>query len=86
MHWMTTLRHPFIEIVNVYDVLSCTQYCQHFIMIPVQTFKFVTTSYKEYKYKEKFVILPSIGNIAIKSSETRAVIYNCRYSSGQFNP
>ena len=30
----------------------------------------------------KFVILQSLGIIAIKSSETRAVIYTCRYSSG----
>ena len=36
--------------------------------------------------KKNFVILQSIGIIAIKSSETRAVIYTCRYSSGQFNP
>jgi len=34
-------------------------------------------------YKEKFVILQSIGIIRIKSSETRAVIYTCRYF---FNP
>ena len=33
------------------------------------------------KCKEKFVILQSIGIIAIKSSETRAVIYTC---SGHF--
>jgi len=38
-----------------------------------------------YKYKEKFVISQSIGIIAMKSRETRAVIYTCRYSSGQFN-
>jgi len=37
-----------------------------------------------YKYKEKIVILQSIGIIAIKSSETRSVIYTCRYSSGHF--
>ena len=36
--------------------------------------------------KEKFAILQSIGIIAIKSSEIRAVIYTCRYFSGQFNP
>jgi len=39
-----------------------------------------------YKCKEKFVILQSIGIITIKRSETRAVIYTCRYSSGQCNP
>jgi len=33
------------------------------------------------KCKEKFVILQSIGIIAIKSSETRSVFNNCRYSS-----
>ena len=38
------------------------------------------------KYKEICVILQSIGIIVIKSRETRAVIYTCRYSSGQFNP
>ena len=39
------------------------------------------------KCREKFVILKSIGIIAIKSSETRSVIYTCRYSSGNFfNP
>ena len=38
------------------------------------------------KCKEKFVILQSIGIIAIKSSETNAVINTYRYSSGQFNP
>ena len=37
------------------------------------------------KYKEKFVILKSIGTTIIKSRKTRAVIYTCRYSSGQFN-
>ena len=38
-----------------------------------------------YKYKENFVILQSMGIIVIKSRETRAVIYTCRYFSGQFN-
>ena len=37
-------------------------------------------------YKEKFVILQSKEIIAVKGSETRAVIYTCRYSSGHFNP
>ena len=32
------------------------------------------------KCKEKFVILQSIRITAIKSSETRAVIYTCRYN------
>ena len=32
---------------------------------------------------EKFAILQSIGIIVIKSRETTAVIYTCRYSSGQ---
>ena len=31
------------------------------------------------KFNEKYVILKSIGIIAIKSSETRSVIYTCRY-------
>jgi len=33
-------------------------------------------------YWEKFVILQSIGIIVIKSRETRAIIYTCRYFSG----
>jgi len=44
----------------------------------------IKTGSKIYKCKEKFVILQSIGIIAIKSSETRAVIYTCRYCSGHF--
>ena len=32
------------------------------------------------------ILLQPIGIIAIKSRETRAVIYTCRYSSGLFNP
>jgi len=35
-----------------------------------------------YKYKEKLVILQSIGIMVIKSKETRMIIYTCRYSSG----
>jgi len=35
-------------------------------------------NFKKNKCKEKFVILQSIG------SETRSVIYTCRYSSGHF--
>jgi len=35
---------------------------------------------------EKKVILLSVGITVIKSRETRAVIYTCRYSSGQINP
>jgi len=35
-----------------------------------------------YKYKEKLIILQSIGIIEIKSKETRVVAYTCRYSSG----
>ena len=38
------------------------------------------------KHKQKFVILQSIGIIVIKSRETKAVIYSCRYFSVQFNP
>ena len=43
-----------------------------------------TTIYgsKLYKYKEKLVILHSIGIIVIKRKETRVVTYTCRYSSG----
>jgi len=41
---------------------------------------------KQVQYKENFVNLQSIWIIVIKSSETRAVIYTCRYSSGHFNP
>ena len=36
------------------------------------------------KYKENLIILQSIGiiHVVIKSKETRAVTYTCRYSSG----
>jgi len=37
------------------------------------------------KYKETYIILQSIGIIVIKSKETSAFIYTCRYSSGHFN-
>ena len=33
------------------------------------------------KYREKFVILQLIGIMAVKSKETRAAAYTCRYSS-----
>jgi len=39
-----------------------------------------------YIYKCKENLLQSIGIITIRSSETRAVIYTCRYPGGQFNP
>jgi len=38
------------------------------------------------KYKEKLVILQSIGIIVIKSKETRVITYICRYSSGNLIP
>ena len=44
----------------------------------------IVTKKVNNKYKEKFVILKSIGIIAIKSSETRSVVYTCRHSSGYF--
>ena len=34
------------------------------------------------KYKEKLVILQSIGIIVLRSRETRVITYTCRYSSG----
>jgi len=40
----------------------------------------VTKKSYQNKCKEKFVILQSIGIMAIKSSETRSVIYTCRYT------
>ena len=40
---------------------------------------------KQTSVRKFFVIIQSIGIIAIRSSETRAVIYTCRYSSGHFN-
>ena len=47
----------------------------------------VTKSKQRSVCMVKFVILQSIGiRVTIKSSETRAVIYTSRYSSGQFNP
>ena len=39
-----------------------------------------------YKYKEKLVILQSIGIIVIKSKETKVITYTCRYSSGNLIP
>ena len=39
-----------------------------------------------YEYKEKLVILQSIGIIVIKSKETRMITYTCRYSSGHLIP
>jgi len=39
-----------------------------------------------YKYKEKLVILQSIGIIVIKSKEARMITYTCRYSSGHLIP
>jgi len=38
------------------------------------------------KYKEKLVILQSIGIIVIKSKETSVITYTCRYSSGNLIP
>jgi len=37
-------------------------------------------------YKEKLVILHSIGIIVIKSKETRVITYTCRYFSGYLIP
>jgi len=44
----------------------------------------IVTKKVNKQVKGKFVILQSIGIIAIKSSKTKAVIYTCRYSSGHF--
>jgi len=38
------------------------------------------------KYKEKLVILQSIGIVVIKSKETRVITYTCRYSGGHLIP
>jgi len=38
------------------------------------------------KYKEKLVILQSIGIKVIKSKETRMITYTCTYSSGNLIP
>jgi len=38
------------------------------------------------RYNEKLVILQSIGIIIIKSKETRATTYTCRYFSGHLIP
>ena len=46
----------------------------------------ISCNSKYNKCKENFEILQSIGIIAIKINETRAIIYTCRYSSGQLNP
>ena len=39
-----------------------------------------------HKYKEKLLILQSIGIVVIKSKETRVIIYTCRYSNGSLIP
>jgi len=44
----------------------------------------VTKEGEQANVRKKFVILQSIQIIVIKSSETRAIIYTCRYSSGHF--
>ena len=41
-----------------------------------------TTWFMINKYKEKFVLLQSIGLIIIKNRKTKLVAYTCRYSSG----
>ena len=62
----------------------CHHNCSNFLAV---TFGFTTLSMSQAHFTpENFVILQSIGIIAIKSRETRVVIYTCRYSSGQFNP
>ena len=38
------------------------------------------------KYKEKLVMLQSVGIIVIKSKETRVITYTCRYFSGHLIP
>ena len=48
-------------------------------------------SYKEYgldidKYKQKLIIVQSIGIIVIKSKETRMITYTLRYSSTHLTP
>ena len=73
---LITLPHYCILRFLVYD----TQFIQNVILFCCNAHLYPN------KCKEKFVILQSIGIIAIKSSETRAVIYTCRYFSGQFNP
>ena len=39
-----------------------------------------------YKYKEKNLILQSLGIIVTKSKETTVLTYTCRYSSGHLIP
>jgi len=46
----------------------------------------ITQKKQTNKYKEKFVILQSIGIIVIKSKETKVITYTCRYSSGHLIP
>ena len=41
---------------------------------------------KNNKYKEKLVILQSIGIVVIKNKETKVITYTCTYSSGNLIP
>ena len=47
---------------------------------------FFSMDFNVDKYREKFVILQSIGIIVIKSKKTRVITYTCRYSSGNLIP
>ena len=53
--------------------------CQEIIMV-------ISQKKQTNKYKEKLVILQSIGIIVIKSKETRVITYTYRYSSGHLIP
>jgi len=54
--------------------------CQACIMHVGESLHRLSIDFINYKYKEKLVILQSIGIIVMKSKETRVVTYTCRYS------
>jgi len=54
--------------------------------VPKNDYGDLSKKTKTSKYKEKLVILQSIGVIAIKSKKTRVITYTCKYSSGHLIP
>ena len=60
--------------------------CQEIIMVIVFSFEVVCTDFKKANKQAqgKLIILQPIGIIVLKSKETRAVTYACRYSSGYY--
>ena len=67
-------RKLFYKEIELVDTLLC--------VLPT-----LSAMISKQVYKEKLVILQSIGIIDFfKNKETRVVTYTCRYSNGHFNP